>query len=367
MRYLFILFLAVISSFTFTHCTLSPSRPKPFQKSSAVLSCTQHAEILNQYQQPSIFTQKNDEPYADYDHSNKEELDYDLFRPQNSLEEKLPLILMIHPGGFLTGKKEEPIFKHFIRDFVSEGFACASINYRTISLLDNPVNILTRILEPVAYSEVQIYKSIQDVNTAIRYFKAHHRELNIDPDRIILFGYSAGAILALNHAVLQDDEAISSFEASPENCLSCLAYKGQKGRTTNSDVYGVISISGGVFDLTHIDPEDQTPMLLIHGDEDRMVPYDEGRPFQRFIKDYFFEYADYSIQIPESVSALMVNLLAPRIHGSSQVYEQLSHSARLITVKGSNHSFIQTGNDKTHDCYKQIWEEIDSFTRQIMK
>ena len=365
MRDLSLTFFAIITSLSLTHCTAP--YPKPFPKSSTILTCSDHTTPSDASPKTVILSQKNDEPYASYDPEHADQLTYDLFRPATDREEKLPLVLMIHSGGFLTGKKEEPLFKHFIKDFVHEGYACASINYRTISIMDNPVNILTRILEPISWSEVQIYKSIQDVNTAVRYFKAHHQELNIDPDRIILFGYSAGAILALNHTILEDDEAMISFESSPENCLACLPYQEQKGHSPDSEVYAVIAIAGGIFDLTHIDPEDQTPMLLIHGEDDRMVPYDEGRPFQRFIKDYYFEYEKYSLQIPESVSALMVNLLAPRVQGSSRVFDQLPHSARMITVSGGSHNFIGNGKGQANDCYLQVWKEIQSFTHQIMK
>ena len=42
-----------------------------------------------------------------------------------------------------------------------------------------------------------VYRGIQDVRAAVRYFRANADELGIDPNRIYLIGNSAGAILSL--------------------------------------------------------------------------------------------------------------------------------------------------------------------------
>jgi acetyl esterase/lipase len=84
-------------------------------------------------------------------------------------------VLFIHGGGWRFGSKEH--FQIAARRLAASGFVVASINY---SLL--PSGVFPR--------------NAQDAICALAYLRGHAAELTIDPDRIAVMGYSAGAHLA---------------------------------------------------------------------------------------------------------------------------------------------------------------------------
>jgi acetyl esterase/lipase len=86
-----------------------------------------------------------------------------------------PTVLFIHGGSWRFGSKE-----HFVaagRRLARSGFVVASINYRLLP-------------------EGRFPKNLFDATCALAYLRAHAAELRIDPERIAVMGYSAGAHLA---------------------------------------------------------------------------------------------------------------------------------------------------------------------------
>lgn len=99
----------------------------------------------------------------------------DLYLP-NSGNKPYPLIIHIHGGAFFGGNKyDEQLFPMF--SGLDKGYAVASVNYR---------------LSPEAKWPAQI----NDVKAAIKYLKANADKYNIDPNKIILWGGSAGGHLS---------------------------------------------------------------------------------------------------------------------------------------------------------------------------
>ncbi|MBC7771155.1 MAG: alpha/beta hydrolase, partial [Pyrinomonadaceae bacterium] len=85
----------------------------------------------------------------------------------------LPVIIWIHGGGWESGTKDaSPAAR-----LVSFGYAAVSISYR--------------------FSQIAPYPAqIHDCKAAIRWVRAHAKEYNFDPDRIGVWGASAGGHLA---------------------------------------------------------------------------------------------------------------------------------------------------------------------------
>lgn len=112
-------------------------------------------------------------------------LSLDLFLPANQgqpIEEPLPAIIFVHGGGFRFG--DRTLGPDFSRFFAQAGFATVSVDYR----------LSTHAVYPAA---------IEDVQTAVRAVAEMGPERGIDPERIGLWGSSAGGYLALM-AVMQD-------------------------------------------------------------------------------------------------------------------------------------------------------------------
>lgn len=87
-----------------------------------------------------------------------------------------PLILFVHGGGWSIGDKRSGAGAKAAH-FTAQGWAFASVNYRLV---------------PGATVEQQA----ADIASAIAFVRAHAAENDLDPDRIVLMGHSAGAHLA---------------------------------------------------------------------------------------------------------------------------------------------------------------------------
>jgi acetyl esterase/lipase len=95
----------------------------------------------------------------------------DVFYPAKS-EKPVPLVVWIHGGAWAGGTKERcPALP-----LLDGGFAVASVTYRFSQHAKFPAQI-------------------EDCKAAIRWLRAHAKELNFDPDRIGAWGSSAGGHL----------------------------------------------------------------------------------------------------------------------------------------------------------------------------
>jgi acetyl esterase/lipase len=98
----------------------------------------------------------------------------DLYLPQG-VSGRLPVIVFLHGGGWSGGSRTTgPDFKRF---FAQDGFAMASIEYR----------LVPKVVFPAP---------AEDVKTAIRWLRANAGAYSLNPQRIGLWGTSAGGHLA---------------------------------------------------------------------------------------------------------------------------------------------------------------------------
>ncbi len=103
------------------------------------------------------------------------ELRMDIFLPEP--ENTLHLgVIQLHPGGFRLGDRK--MIRARSEKLRALGFTCFAAEYRLVPASPWPAQI-------------------HDVKAAIRWVRAHAEELEIDPERIVLQGFSAGAHLAL--------------------------------------------------------------------------------------------------------------------------------------------------------------------------
>ncbi len=103
------------------------------------------------------------------------ELLLDLHVPAQPIRRPMPVIVFLHGGGWSGGTRTTgPDFRRY---FAQDGFAMASIRYRLTPSITFPANV-------------------EDVRTAVRWLKANAAAHAIDPDRICLWGTSAGGHLA---------------------------------------------------------------------------------------------------------------------------------------------------------------------------
>ncbi|NRB53102.1 MAG: alpha/beta hydrolase [Saprospiraceae bacterium] len=118
-----------------------------------------------------------DIPYDEY-----ESTQFDVLLPTSATP--TPLVIFIHGGGFTGGDKQfaySSDYQAAVIELLSDGIAVATINYRLLE----------------SNETVGVLKSLNDAKRAVQYLRYIHKELNIDKDKIGLFGSSAGASTSL--------------------------------------------------------------------------------------------------------------------------------------------------------------------------
>ena len=140
------------------------------------------------------------------------ELLLSLCLPDTGNEGPRPLLIHIHGGAFSSGQRascSSPEEKRGVREAAARGWVVASIDYRLAR--DNPAPSVRvdSLLAAVGGSEgpalVRAFvAATDDTLTALDYLIANANELNLDTDRIVLKGDSAGAITALTVAYCTD-------------------------------------------------------------------------------------------------------------------------------------------------------------------
>jgi alpha-L-fucosidase 2 len=184
-----------------------------------------------------------------------------------------PVAILVHGGGWAIGDKAA-LYHIPTEALTKANFTWFSINYRMA-----PKN-----LWPACFDDLQ---------TAIRWVKAHAAEYKGDPTRIALLGYSAGGHLALLAATTakEDTRVQAVVGMSPPSDLE-LDLPQRGGLSTS--LQHLLNRPKEVTDesrkilhemsaINHVKPG-LPPMLLIQGDADKSVPYQGTLNFRAWMK-----------------------------------------------------------------------------------
>ncbi len=187
----------------------------------------------------------------------KEKLD--LYFPAGAARADRPAVVFIHGGGFTGGDKAEYRSASVSADLCRAGYVVVSCNY---------------VLGPKSKEGVWP-QNIKDCRDAVRWVRAHAKELGVNPDRIAVAGGSAGGYLALMVG-LSDDKAGPGGDPAAKVSAKVSAV---------IDMYGVVNFSkhgkGDVVGATsaeqqaylpelQCDPQDPA-VLILHGTADTTV------------------------------------------------------------------------------------------------
>lgn len=181
-----------------------------------------------------------------------------------------PLLINIHGGGWNHGVKES---QTGFSTFFKAGFAVANIEYR---------------LTPQATAPA----AIEDARCALIYVIEHAKELNIDADKIVIMGGSAGGHLALMAGMLENDKRFDN-NCSGNKKIKVAAIIDKYGITDVWDWgYGKnitsksatnwlgakktdAAFGAAVSPISYV-KRTSPPTLIIHGDADPTVPYQQS-------------------------------------------------------------------------------------------
>jgi len=167
---------------------------------------------------------------------------------------KRPVMIYVHGGGFSTGSSKNALQIKYNKHFAAQGFVSISINYRLSIKADT-------LFDRGKLSQAATLAT-EDLIDATAFVISKAKEWNIDTEKIIISGGSAGAITCLNA-----EYAIISQGKFAEKLPKDFNYA------------GVISHAGNV--IVQQDTLDwkkiPCPMLLMHGSADQLVTFNSSK------------------------------------------------------------------------------------------
>lgn len=318
----------------------------------------------------------------------------DLYLPEDSESGAHPLLIFLHPGVFMFGDKGDYLVTQVCIDFARCGYVTAAVNYRLLTDIPEADDVVDNTLSLESPVKSQLYEAIRDVRTSIRFLKANAQQYNIDPNRVFIAGYSAGAMAALTAVFMDDTESSEYFTENvtggEDECLDCHPVAG--GNSGTASVAGVISINGAVFDHNVFNDE-KIPLLLLSSDKDEVIPLVQGRPYQRLLSNKKIEvdlpYIAFqlgiartihqdsldniaikgllpSVVLPKWLPKLLNSAISPTVYGSNAIYDRLGRSCPKFKERyPGGHNFLVNPETGGFNCqYDDVRWRIKQFMEE---
>lgn len=284
--------------------------------------------------------------YKDENTVKSKNLLMDLYMPKDDSATDRAAVIVAHGGAMVAGSKDD-FAQHSVNycdSLAARGYVTASIEYRlgvTLTGEDYQFHI-----DSVDFARA-VYRGVQDVRAAVRYFRANAKKLGINPNRIYLVGNSAGAILSLENIYARSRTDFPSY-IDKKPLLGGMDDYGEKADYANANA--VASLWGAVHNIDMID-DNKTPVLLIHGTDDNTVYFKTGRPLSNVagvLKNLIP--SDMGAQL----ASFTMDLHAPTLYGSYVIDS-------VLTEKGVEHEtyFVE---GQTHEFY-----DDDEYTAKVQK
>ena len=246
----------------------------------------------------------------------------DIFVPETPVRIPTPVVMWLDSRGKEKSEKQSSDASLFS----DNGFVTAIISYRSSDLAPFPA-------------------AVEDCKCAVRFLRANAAQYGIDPDRIGVAGSSAGGHLALLLATANEDAGLEGSGGWPGVSSQVAAASawyaptdftiGEKGfeRKGDGKFLGVnVSQKSDIYrkasPITYVSA-DSPPILLIHGDHDKVVPFSQ------------------SIRMMEA-------------------YKKVGATAELVKVIGVGHNFKSATGGQTSVDKKEIQAKTVGFFKKYL-
>ncbi len=228
-----------------------------------------------------LITIERDVPYGA---AGQRPLLLDIVRPKQEPKEPMPVVVFIHGGGWSGGNKQHGL--PLLTPLAEKGYFCVSVGYR---------------LSGEAAWPAQIH----DCKAAIRWLRANAKKYHINPDKIGVWGTSAGGHLALLVGLSADQKELEGQSGSPGHSsrVACVVnwfgptelLAAWKDPTLPPMVKNVLDKLVGTqaeqkhhllkaaSPLSYVS-QDDPPVLTMHGTKDPIVPFSQATMLDEAMK-----------------------------------------------------------------------------------
>jgi acetyl esterase/lipase len=200
----------------------------------------------------------------------------DLYLPEKG-DKPLPLIIWIHGGAWMGGSKDGP--SPALR-FTAKGWAVAQVGYRLSQ-------------------EAKFPAQIQDCKAAVRWLRANAAQYHLDPNKFAAWGSSAGghlvALLGTSGGVAElegDDNDLKESSrvqavvdwfgptdflhiGDAESDIQHTAPDSPESKLIGGPLLENKDMAAKASPITYVS-KDAPPFLIMHGDRDRTVPFNQS-------------------------------------------------------------------------------------------
>jgi acetyl esterase/lipase len=221
------------------------------------------------------------EPNMVYKTNSNYDAKLDVYYPEKNDAGPVPVVMTIHGGGWIAGTKEQSLL--YILPYLQMGFAVVNVEYR---------------MGPVALAPA----AVEDCLCALHWIGRNAKKYHFDLSKVVITGGSAGGHLALttamippsagfeNECLVEDDEGwTGKFIDTRPQVAAVINWFGITDvndllEGPNKHGYAVSwlgslpnreALAKKVSPLTYVRPG-LPPILTIHGDNDKLVPYSHG-------------------------------------------------------------------------------------------
>lgn len=282
----------------------------------------------------------------------------DIYEPEGDEFGARPLVVVVHTGNFLpvpqnaqiNGTRTDSSAVEICTRLAKMGYVAASIDYR---LGWNPLAQSTpeRALGLIQAS----YRGVQDVRTAVRFFKRTVAEngnpYQIDPDRVTLWGNGTGGYIVLGAATLDRYTEIltttngpakflidTDGDSAPDAPMIVDVIHGDvEGKALGIDVTGAFGLAGDTLNYpNHVDYSSDFQLSVNVGGALGDISWLEANvpPMMTFQSafDIFAPYDDAVLIVPTTGDPIV------RVQGGKAIMEK-------VTQLGTNQVFVDANID----------------------
>lgn len=193
-------------------------------------------------------------------------LQMDIYQKKNYSGAPQPVMFYMFAGAFYAGQRTGLEIEYFLSRLAERGVTGISIDYRlgwkdAFNGKPEDYGLIEKLLDAVQNTKLMqktFDMPVEDLYTATNYVIEHAKDLNVDPERIMISGSSAGAMSALR----------AEYFLKSGNPLAKVLPKGFTYK-------GVLSFAGAIYSNqgTPVYTQTPAPTLFVHGTKDIVLRY----------------------------------------------------------------------------------------------